>query len=45
MKSFHFDGGTSALNSSILSSSIRAINKLDKNDVNIIISRGDHNDI
>jgi len=39
------EGATSQLNSSILSSSIRAINKLDQNDVNIIIARGDHNDI
>ena len=32
----------SQLNSSVLSTSIRAIQKLDKNDLNIIICRGDH---
>lgn len=45
MKSVFMEGATSQLNSSILGSSIRAINKLDQNDVNIIISRGGHNDI
>lgn len=42
MKSVFMDGATSQLNSSILSSSIRAINKLDQNDVNIIIVHGQH---
>jgi len=37
-----FDMGGSQVNTSVLSSSIRAINKLDKNDVNIIICRGHH---
>jgi hypothetical protein len=37
-----FPEATSQLNSSILSSSIRAINKLDQNDVNIIIVHGQH---
>lgn len=37
-----FPDATSQLNSSVLSSSIRAINKLDQNDVNIIIVHGQH---
>lgn len=39
------DMGGSQVNTSVLSSSIRAINKLDKNDVNIIICRGHHKDL
>ena len=35
----------SQINSSVLSSSIRAINKLDKDDVNIIICHGYHSEI
>jgi hypothetical protein len=42
MKSIFMDGATSQLNSTILSSSIKAINKLDQNDVNIIIVHGHH---
>lgn len=41
-RSIFMEGATSQLNSSILSSSIRAINKVDQNDVNIIIAHGHH---
>lgn len=40
-----FDGASSQLNSSMLGSSIRAINKLDKNDVNIIICLEQHPEV
>lgn len=40
------DGGMgSGMNSSVLSASIRAINKLDQNDLNIIICQGHHSEI
>jgi len=45
MRSVFNDGTTSQLNSSVISSSIRAINKLDQNDVNIIIVNNRHNEM
>ena len=45
MRSVFNDGATSQLNSSVISSSIRAINKLDQNDVNIIIVNNRHNEM
>jgi len=42
MKSSFQENITSQLNSSILSSSIRAINKLDQDDINIIICQTNH---
>ena len=40
-----FESGGAGLNSSVLSSSIRAINKLDQHDVNIIIAQAQHPEI
>jgi hypothetical protein len=40
-----FEGGGAGLNSSILSSSIRAISKLDQHDVNIIIAQAENPEI
>lgn len=42
MKSGLMDGMGSQLNSSVLGASIRAINKLDQNDLNIILIHGYH---
>jgi 23S rRNA pseudoU1915 N3-methylase RlmH len=43
MKSGIMDAMGSQLNSSVIASSIKAINKLDKNDLNVIICNGSHN--
>ncbi len=45
MKSGIMDMMGSQLNSSVLTSSIRAINKLDKDDLNIIICNNSHSEI
>ena len=42
MKSGIMDMMGSQLNSSVINSSIRAINKLDKDDLNIMICNGSH---
>ena len=45
MKSGIMEAMGSQISTSVLSTSIRAINKLDKNDLNIIICNGYHSEI